>query len=130
MISKTFLFLFYFNFILLLNFQLSEAIRGNFKTRQLLKHSPFYSNEIEIVGNVEKMLAKNDEMGIFALIKETVEVEKRWRLEMCLEAFGGMCSLKGRPFGVLTNKLTETLTRDPTDEIVRRILTRLGIYRH
>ena len=59
------------------------------KTQMMkLSASPFYKNERLITNLVGNMLNQGNEQAVFHLLKNIIEIEKTWRMEMRVRVLG------------------------------------------
>ena len=100
------------------------------KTQMMkLSASPFYKNERLITNLVGNMLNQGNEQAVFHLLKNIIEIEKTWRMEMCVRVFGPepcKMEMSSEAFYLWKKTFIYNLRKDPTQEISNRIWKNLA----
>ena len=93
-----------------------------------LSISPFYQNEKLITNLVRIMLDHGDAKTIFHLLQNVIEIEKAWRMKLCIRVFGTKsctCEMSSEAFYLWKKTFVHHLQQDPTEEITNRIWSNL-----
>ena len=103
-------------------------ISKTFNPLALHKESPFYSNEQQIYTMVELFIKKNQANKALDMLRLVVSSERKWRLEICLQAFGSCNGNAGNaaPFFIWKKKFTHKLLLNPTKEIIAKVGKNVG----
>ena len=94
-----------------------------------LAQSPFYSRQGRISEMLYYLLKRKIDHKAFAVLKLTVQVEKKWRQMLCQQFFdAGVCNfgIRTAPFDMLKIGFVNSLRRDPTDEIISELRSSVG----
>ena len=84
---------------------------------QTLSTSPFYHHEKVITNFVQQMVNRGEEQNIYQLLKDVIEIEKAWRLDLCLRVFGQIAckmEMSPEPFYLWKKTFIYNLRKDPT----------------
>ena len=91
---------------------------------QTLSTSPFYHYEKLITNLVRKMINRGEEKNVYLLLKNVIETEKAWRMDLCIRVFGPeACNseMSSEAFYLWKKTFIYNLRKDPTQEITNRI---------
>ena len=94
-----------------------------------LSTSPFYHYEKMITNFVMNMVNRGEEQKVYLVLKNIIEIEKKWRMDLCIRVFGPTaCSseMSSEAFYLWKKTLIHNLQKDPTQEITNRIWANLA----